>query len=329
MAQGLGTLGGLGGETDPDRILKIFADDVESFPLMQMDIFGFVQAFNREGSPGNVQEVVYRNFGNGDPQELAEGEDPEMSHADLLSDTLTVKKYGERPAVTMEMIEDGRFDEMALALEHASQKMINGYVNRFFEALKAGPYGSTDIPQPFMNETWANAAAHRYSADHAGADILQSVAGHIYNTGAASLYEGDISLAIRHIEEHGFAPDTILIDLALMQELRDLVGFSKDMVTTDLPQELMRLGRPAGRIYGLDVVVVPGGRLDSKQFIVTSRAARPVAYLNKRGLRVDRHGEGEADQLGWDVRGVTLSARYGFKMLEGLKGSTVVATVST
>lgn len=326
MPEGLGTTGGVGAETAPDRILTIFAETIEEFPLERMDIFQFAQIFDRTGQSGNTQEVVYANFSNGLAQELAETEDPDMSHADLSRTLITAKKYGERPAITEEMIEDGRFDEMRLALEHAGNKMLNRYAERFFAELKAGPYGAADVPEPFMNKTWANAAAHSYSADHdANGLVAQSTPGHVYNTGDTKLYPGDISLAIRHIEEHGHSPDTLMVSEALLQQVRDIAGFTKDIVATDLPNELMRMGRPAGRLHGLDVMVVRGGWLDDAEFIVTSRSARPIGYLNKRSLRVDTHDRADAIG-GWDVRATTLSARFGFKTL--WKGATVVATLS-
>jgi len=327
MADGIGTTGGVGAETAPDRILTIFAETIERFPLEQIDIFGYTQIFRRIGAPGNTQEVVYANFGNGLAQEVAETEDPTMSHADLSRKLITVKKYAERPAITEEMMEDGRYDEMQLALEHAGQKMVNRYVERFFDQLKTGPYSSTDIPEPFGQKTWAAAANHLYSADHDGNGLVaQSAAGHIYDTGDTVLYPGDISLAIRHIEEHGYVPDVLLLGPALLQQIRDIAGFTKDIVTTDLPNELQRLGRPAGRLMGLDVVVVSGGWLEDDEFIVAAKNARPVGYLTKRDLRLDQHGADEAI-AGWDVRAVTLSARYGFSLL--LKGAVVVASVTT
>lgn len=326
MPDGIGTTGGVGSETAPDRILTIFAEDVERFPLADLDIFAYTQTFDRTGSPGNTQEVVYANFSSGLAQEIGETEDPTMSHADLQRKLISTAKFAERPAISEEMVEDGRYDEMALALEHASQKMINRYVERFFEELKTGPYGAADVPEDFMNKSWANAAAHSYSADHdAGGMVAQSTPGHIYNTGSTTLYAGDISLAIRHIEEHGHAPDTLLIGPALMQQIRDIAGFTKDITMTELPNELMRLGRPAGRLMGLDVVVVNGGWLADDEFIVTSKTARPVGYLTKRDLRVDRHGREDAIG-GWDVRAVSLSARFGYETL--WQGATVVATVA-
>jgi hypothetical protein len=131
---------------------------------------------------------------------------------------------------------------------------------------------------------------------------------------------------MRHVEEHGFTPDTMLISEGLLQKVRDLAGFTKDIMPSTIAEELARLGRLAGKLEGMDVVVLKGGRLADNQFIVMSKAAKPVGYLNKRSLRVDTHDK-ENGRVGWDARGVTLSARYGFKTL--WKGATVVVTVST
>ncbi len=319
-------MGNTGQADGVDHIITGYADQIKAFPIDQLDIFAYCQMYNREGTDGNSQEVVYVNYGNGDPQELAEGSEPQISHQDLLKATILVKKFGERAAITEEMIEDSRFDEMNLALTAVGQKMINGYVNKFFVELKAGPYGATDVPAAFMNKTWANAAAHLYSADHAGTPVAQSAAGHIYNTGSATLYLGDITLAMRHVEEHGFTPDTMLISEGLLQKVRDLAGFTKDIVPSTIVEELARLGRLAGKLEGMDVVVIKGGRLADNQFIVTAKSAKPVGYLTKRRLRVDTHDK-ENGRVGWDARGVTLSARYGFETL--WQGATVVVTVST
>ncbi len=295
---------------------------------MDMDVFQFCQAFDRTGTPGNIQEVVYVNFSAGLAAEIAEGADPKMTHQDLLTTQIGVKKFAERPAVTMEMIEDSRFDELKLALTAAGQKMVNRYVYDFFTELKAGPYGTTDVPDAFMNKTWANAAAHLYSAYHDGSGyVAQSQAGHIYNTGAAVLYLGDITLAVRHVEEHGIKPDTLLVSEALMQKVRDLQGFANQVPNTTLPQELARMGMLAGKLVGLDVIVVSGGWLADNQFIVTSKAAKPVGYLTKRALRVDNHDGKDNASIGWDIKALTLSARFGYKTL--WKGATVVVTVST
>lgn len=308
-----------------EHIILGYADQIKTFPLDQLDIFAWCQIYNREGAQGNSEEVVYVNYGAGSPQELAEGAEPQISHQDLLKATITVKKFGERAAVTEEMVEDSRFDEMNLALTAVGQKMINGYVQKFFAELKAGPYGPTDVPDAFMDKSWANAAAHSYSADHAGTLVAQSTPGHIYSTGNAALFLGDITLAMRHVEEHGFTPDTMLISEGMLQKIRDLAGFTKEIVATSIPEELARLGRLAGKLEGMDVVVIKGGRLADNQFIVTSKAAKPVGYLTKRKLRVDTHDKVDG-RVGWDARGVTLSARYGFKTL--WKGATVVVTVA-
>lgn len=308
------------------HIITIFADTIKEYPLLEMDIFQYCQTFDRTGQAGNTQEIVYVNFSAGLASEVAEGAEPKLTHQDLLSKTMTVKKFAERPAVTAEMIEDSRFDEMKLALTASGQKMVNRYAADFFTALKATPYGSTDVPEAFMNKTWANAAAHLYSADHAGTLVAQSQAGHIYNTGSATLYTGDLTLAQRHCEEHGFTPDTLLISEALHQKVRDLAGFTKDITNNPITPDMAKLGRIQGQLMGMDVVVVKGGWLADNQFIVMSKAAKPVAYLNKRALRVDDHTLAGAT-VGWDIKAVTLSARFGFSGI--FAGAVVLVTVST
>lgn len=313
MADGIATTG----HNDVSRIITDYKAQIESFPVKDFDWAQFVRKY--ESATGGSVEITFRNYSAGSIDEVAEGEEPKFVHSELTKISVSVKKFAEKPAITKEMIEDSRFDEIREALDHTTAKLRYTYVKEFMAELRAGPYGSTDIPSDFADRTWANAAAHLYAADHAGSDVNQSQAGHIYNTGAAKLYLGDINLAIRHISEHGFRADTMLISEKGVQQLADMAGFQTAKFDSELNRELLTLGDVRGHIAGLTVIVSPWVKVS--EMIVTSRAAEPIAYVSRRAptLEVGKTPD-------FDVEVKALSARFGFKTR--FKGATVVATIS-
>lgn len=323
MADGQGTV--TTGQTDINRILTIFSQTIEEYPVEDLPWRQWVQAFSAIGTPGNVQEVNYVNLSGGQLNTVAEGGTPESIFPELFQKTIGVTKKGGRFAITQEMIEDSRFNEIELGLAKLRQLVTNTYTKMYFDELLAGPLGAADTPKDYGFTTWANAAAHSYSADHAGTAVAQSQPGHVYNSGDTKLYLGDITLAVRHISEHGFTPDTMFITPAMTQKLMDLAGFTKDITATSIPEEFARFGKVVGRLEGLNVIELKGGWLAGNSFVVTAASERPVGYLTKRDPRVDTHGE--ADGVGgFDVRAVDVSFRAGFETL--WPEATCVVTLS-
>lgn len=314
MGDGIGTTG----LTDASRIINDYKAAIERFPLAEFDWMPYVAEY--KSATGGTVEITYSNLGSSLLPEVPEGAEPKFTHADLSKLLVTVKKYAIKPAVTVEMIEDSRFDELKEALDVATRSLRNTYVDAFMDELIAGPFSSTDIPDAYGENTWAAAANHLYNADHDGTPVAQSAAGHVYNTAAARLYLGDIALAVRHVREHGFVPDTMIVGMEVAQDLLDLADFVSASISTPANQDLNTLGEVRGTIMGLVVVLSPW--LAPTKFIVTARAAKPLAYVTRRAPRLDTGIEKD-----FDIKALALSARFGFKTR--WKGATVVATVTT
>lgn len=313
---------------DIEHIITDFAEQLELFPDTAFEWRPFVQLINMVGIPGNTREVIYSNQSDGLATKLTEGAKPDLNHAEFERQLVTVEKYGEALGITEEMLEDSRLDEMQAAMEKVTNLMLNRYTERFFNELKTGVYSSTDVPAPIRNKSWANAAAHLYSADHDGTLVAQSQAGHVYNTGSTTLFLGDISLAMRHISEHGFSPDTLMINEAMLQKVVDLAAFTKDIAAVRLVEDIAQMGTVVGRLHGLDVVVVTGGWLDDDEFIVTDRASQPLIFLEKRRMRIDNFPSNQGTLDNFDLTTASVSARFGFDTKTPHKGATVIVTLA-
>ncbi len=201
----------------------LLAEAIESSTLIQTEMYRtFLEGAEPEKvarncmevlpMKSNVMTVTYGETGTYAAQ-VAEGAEIPINVQDYNVYTLTSVKYGDRPLITNEMVEDGMFNVVELEVRKSGAKLENALNQEALSTLMQGSGNEVDCG----------------------------------NSGATPLLH--LGEAIGMIKDDGYKPDTIILH---PQFEGDVISQMIPTSTVVGDQQIMRTGQ-IGRIYGCDV----------------------------------------------------------------------------
>lgn len=214
-------------------------------------------------------------------QEIAEGETPEYQHTDFRQTSVDVKEYAIHTGVTRIMIEDSRLDEVANATLEARRAMERKFNELVLDELRNGWYDGNNDAFTSDDEV-PDYGQNTFTASH----------DHVKDASSSNntLELTNISEAMQLVTEHGYQPDTMVINSAHLQDIRDMADFENSSGhPSDIRDEIVRAGA-IGSVYGLDVIVNDWAH--ENELIVVDRSESPLAWVERRPLTIEEGDSG-------------------------------------
>lgn len=230
--------------------------------------------------PGSSVDIDSETIEGSNPVlQIAEGAEIPINSNPYETFNLKPLKYGIRPMVTKEMIEDSKFDVVELQLRRAGYQMAWNEDTLIQRTLAAG----------------SSAASH---------DI----------TGGSAITVANITAGMKSLENDNFKPDTLVVSPDVLYDLRnmDLFVEANKLGST----EMLQTGF-VGKIYGMNVILsnnanggTDGTATTYDAYIIDSKSAFIIA--EKRPLTIEKY-----DDVTRDIAGIVLvqriAARYLYK----------------
>lgn len=143
-----------------------------------------------EGIPGGSIDIVYQDANSMTVYTLGEGQEVPISVETVSKFTLTPKKYGLRPLITKEMIEDNKWDVVQRNLKEAGYAMARKLDSLLIAQIEAGN----------------SAASHTVS-------------------GGTAITVANINTAIYNLEYDGYTATDFVVSSAIAQDIRNIDTF--------------------------------------------------------------------------------------------------------
>ena len=220
----------------------------------------------RESVPGDSIKIDYTDKDAMLVHEIAEGAEVPLDIGTISTFTLTPKKYGLRPLITKEMVEDSKFALMEYNLNEAGYQMA-----RKLDTLLAAQLAAGD-----------SAASHTV-------------------TGGSAITVANINTAIYNLEADGYHATDLVVSAAVAMDLRNIDTFVEaDKAGVTNPSQGL-----IGRILGMTVhqtnqiTANYAYVIDRKHALITAEK-RPVTI--ERYNDVTRDLSGVVVTARWDTR---------------------------
>ena len=211
-----------------------------------------------QGIPGSEVSIVMQDKDSMVVHELAEGQEVPIEVENVSDFTLKPKKYGLRPLITREMIEDNKWDIIQRNLREAGYQMAKKLDSLILSQIEAGAD--------------ANSTAHKVDW-------------------ATGLSVANVASAMKFLEEDGYTPTDFIISAGLAEQIRGIDTFveADKAKVTDPSKSLI------GTIFGMRVWRTNQVTADYG-YIIDSRHALVLA--EKRPITIERYDDVARDLSG-------------------------------
>ena len=324
---------------DANRILVDYKDGLKDYKVTDLPVFQMFTQPMQTDTGGNINLSFIKPSMQMQPGN--EAMNPDYQHTQLRDELLSVKQWSMRIGVTREMMEDSRFNEMALAMTEAQRAVQRHHIGHVIKTVFG--IGDTVFGTGISNAsitaasteaalvTFANNPHGGFFAsgatsdnrtdrlDEFGYDNSWDTAGnhlsHYVNATGSS--NGDIALSdvlkgIEYIGEHGYEANAIVVSpkhkntLLGMADFTTVFGTDATKGGIDYVNAVSKTGI-IGTLYGLPVFV--SAWVPQNRFGVFDLSVKPVAYVERRPLTI------EEGVPGYGIVDAYLSTRYGLKVI--------------